>query len=105
MKALFKAFLQALRIASGKSRGRHSPVGVAKALHLLAPRLFPLWDFEIARQYRCDYVKDPAEAYAEFCVLIRDLGVDLHPKVPPSEKSLVKRIDEYNYAKYTKHWI
>lgn len=29
------------------------PVGAAKALHLLAPKLFPLWDRKIAKAYKC----------------------------------------------------
>src|ERR1051325_5999064 len=45
-------FLDALRICEGKKKGVGSPVGVAKALHLLAPGFFPLWDEKIAKAYR-----------------------------------------------------
>ena len=48
---LFKEFLEALQIDSGKYSGRKSPVGVSKALHLLAPNFFPIWDNRIARAY------------------------------------------------------
>jgi len=43
---LFDAFLDALR-----GRERRSPVAAAKALHLLAPTFFPLWDTQIALAY------------------------------------------------------
>lgn len=51
--ALFASALEALAIAEGKSQGHRSPVGVAKALHLLAPSFFPLWDKAIADAYGC----------------------------------------------------
>lgn len=50
---VFGSALGALEIADGKSRGRRSPVAVAKTLHLLAPRFFPLWDAAIAKDYGC----------------------------------------------------
>jgi hypothetical protein len=53
MKRLFRDFLRALKICEGKMRGRKSPVAVAKALHLLAPKFFALWDDKIARAYNC----------------------------------------------------
>ena len=43
VEALFNRFEQAL-----------GPVGAVKSLHLLAPNLFPLWDREIAKRYRCE---------------------------------------------------
>src|SRR5262245_45793670 len=44
IRRLFQDFLEALKICQGKCKGRRTPVGVAKALHLLAPAFFPLWD-------------------------------------------------------------
>src|SRR5437868_5259880 len=41
IKSLFQQFLEALKICEGTVKGRRSPVGVAKALHLLAPAFFP----------------------------------------------------------------
>jgi len=102
---LFRALLDALQISEGKSRGRKSPVGAAKALHLLAPAFFPLWDGAIALHYGCFYAADPPGAYFRFCGLIRDIAVDLSQKLSNSPKSILKRIDEFNYAKYTKNWI
>jgi hypothetical protein len=39
---LFKEFLKALQIDSGKIQGRTSPVAVSRALHLLTPGFFPI---------------------------------------------------------------
>jgi hypothetical protein len=53
IKALFGEFLVALTIAEGRSKGKRSPVAVAKALHLLAPGFFALWDKAIGGSSRC----------------------------------------------------
>lgn len=102
---LFRAFLRALRIRSGKKRGQRSPVAVAKTLHLLAPRFLPLWDDAIARAYRCHYVGfDAAERYLAFCETMRALADRVRPWVRRDERPLLKVIDEYNYARYTQGW-
>jgi hypothetical protein len=70
IKPLFQAFLEALRICEGKCKGRGTPVGVAKALHLLAPGFFPIWDEKNARAYDCYYSKDAPGQYGSsqmFC--------------------------------------
>jgi hypothetical protein len=46
--ALFSALSTALRLATND---RESPVSCAKALHLLAPDFFPIWDQYIAPAY------------------------------------------------------
>jgi hypothetical protein len=102
---LFEQFLAVLAIAEGTKNGARSPVAVAKALHLLAPGFFPLWDKKIAQEYCCDYSTRPAEKYVAFvkksqCMARRLQSVDL-----PAGKTLLKLIDEYNYAKYTKGWV
>jgi hypothetical protein len=44
-KSLFNDFLEALKTPPrNDKKERKSPVAVAKALHLLAPHFFPLWD-------------------------------------------------------------
>lgn len=53
---IFNIFLDVLQIDSGKRKGRKSPVAVAKALHLLAPKFFPIWDEKIAKKYECYYL-------------------------------------------------
>ena len=105
IKSLFGKFLNALRIATGKKKGTKSPVAVAKALHLLAPGFFPLWDDEIARAYHCHYSYKPEEKYLSFCYKIKEIAVQIPPSISMGNKTLLKLIDEYNYAKYTKEWI
>jgi len=82
-----------------------SPVAVAKALHLLAPNFFPLWDGKIARAYRCYYNDRPAEKYVSFCKITKTMVEKLRNCVSRQDKTAVKMIDEYNYSKYTQKWI
>jgi hypothetical protein len=107
IKHLFQQFLDALRIHDGKKKGAKSPVAVAKALHLLAPDFFPLWDYKIARAYGCAYSSNPAEKYHVFFRKSKDMAERLQSSVNPNSmgKTLLKLIDEYNYAKYTQGWI
>jgi len=105
VKHLFVQFLDALQIDSGKKKGDKSPVAVAKALHLLAPDFFPLWDKGIAEAYDCQYGKEPAESYVSFCKIMRGMAGRIGQYVTRSGKTLLKLIDEYNYSKYTKKWI
>lgn len=82
------------------------PVGTAKALHLLAPHFFPLWDRKIAKEYRVPLVKagSNGERYWRFmlisqrqCRALRSAGrVRFNP---------LKALDEYNYCRYTKGWL
>lgn len=101
IRRLYGEFLIALQIASGKSAKKQSPVAVAKALHLQAPAFFPLWDDKIARAYDCHY------KYIPFMRKMHALAKILSPQVNARTigKTLLKLIDEYNYAKYTKAWI
>ena len=101
IKGLFLTFLDALRTERGKS-----PVAVAKALHLLAPDFLPLWDYEIARAYACYYGRDPGKKYVTFAYKMQALARQLQEHVPPDcGRTLLKLIDEYNFAKHTKHWV
>lgn len=91
--------------------GVQSPVSAAKALHLLAPNFFPLWDQNIAPAYGCPYTAEFASvAYVVFARRIRLLAILISDQLaddttPQKEwllrKPLLKRIDEYNYMKYT----
>ncbi|MBI4758911.1 MAG: hypothetical protein HY871_02910 [Chloroflexi bacterium] len=105
IKELFTRFLEALQINAGKMEGRKSPVAVAKALHLLAPNFFPLWDGKIAQAYGCYYNENPAEKYVSFCKIIKTIADEVRNYIDRSDKTLVKLIDEYNYSKYTQGWI
>ncbi len=106
VRQLFLAFLEALRIKEGKKKDTRSPVAVAKALHLLAPDFLPLWDDKIARAYGCHYSIEPDQKYVAFTYKMQALARQLQEHVPPGcGKTLLKLIDEYNYAKHTKGWI
>jgi hypothetical protein len=104
---LFEEFLTALEISDGSKAGTQSPVATAKALHLLAPDYFPLWDDKIARAYGCYYSYDPSARYLAFMKLCKQIAATLQPAIDGQDtgKTLLKLIDEYNYAKYTKGWV
>ena len=105
IKDLFAKFLEALQIAAGKGQGRRSPVAVAKTLHLLAPKFFPLWDDKIARAYGCYYSENPDEKYISFCKITKTVADKVRNYIDRPDKTLIKLIDEYNYSKYTQGWI
>lgn len=105
IKDLFANFLEALQIASGKKQGTKSPVAVAKALHLLAPDFFPIWDAAIAQEYGCHYSNNPGEQYVSFCKRTKAMADTVRDYIDDPSKTLCKLIDEYNYSRYTKQWI
>lgn len=84
------------------------PAGVSKVLHILAPKFFPLWDKYIAKAYNpTTYVKprlftktgvSSETAYINFMYQVAHQLKQLE-KVP---EMALKRLDEYNYLRYTK---
>ena len=103
VKELFRAFTVATR-RKNKRGVQESPVAAAKALHLLCPDFLPLWDDWIAWEY--GYALMWSEDYVSFCWQMKEFATAIKPFVPPADdRSLLKRIDEFNYAAYTKHWI
>jgi hypothetical protein len=106
-----------------KCGNKRSPVAVSKALHLLAPNFFPLWDDDISEAYDCcwessdtasttylvfmEKMKDLSqrivETYLSRANVNRDASKSAICRVAsvnvPFTKSLLKIIDEYNYAK------
>ncbi len=104
IKNVFNQFNQALK---RKVDNRKSPVSVAKALGLLAPDFLPIWDSNIAFEYNCSYFSDSADdPYLRFCKKMKIMAGRVREFAPdPDDRSLLKRIDEYNYSKYTMHWI
>ncbi len=101
---LFKKLLQALK---RQADGALSPVSVAKVFGVLAPNFLPIWDSNIAFRYDCPYFSDTADwPYLRFCYKMKTLSEAVQSYVPrPDDRSLLKRIDEYNYSKYTMYWI
>lgn len=77
------------------------PVGSAKALNLIAPSFFPLWDNPISYHYGVGLC---AYGYIMFMLISRfqvgKLDGALRDDLPP-----LKVIDEFNYCKFTKGWI
>ncbi len=107
IKSLFIEFFNALENKKGQS-----PVAVAKTLHLLSPNFFPLWDRRIAQAYRCNYNNHPEEQYIKFSYIIKGIAAEVSEYNEVKEimkdnpnKTLLKLIDEYNYSKYTQHWV
>jgi len=103
---LFDRFLTSLRRIDSKGSKTKSPVAVAKALHLLSPAFFPLWDESIANGYGFNYGTEPAGKYYLFCGKMKAIAetVGSYDNIP-EDVTILKLIDEYNYAKYTKKWI
>ncbi len=119
-KKLFIDFSYALR---STKTGTISSVAAAKALHLLAPFFFPLWDQKIASAYVGRNYNRP-EKYLEFMHRIRkfiarirslktnDDFLDKYEAksleeidINSRKFSILKLIDEFNYSKFTKKWI
>ena len=81
------------------------PVGAAKALHVLAPRFFPLWDRNIAADCGCRLVKSGANAprYWDFMEITREEVVALGGEARCGE-DVLKRLDELNYC-HARGWL
>jgi hypothetical protein len=101
---LFRDFLFALKRMKDSAK---SPVSVAKALSLFAPGFLPIWDSNIAHVYNCFYLSDTdGTTYARFCNKMKLLGEKIRFCLPEKDdRPLLKRIDEYNYSKFTMHWV
>jgi len=82
------------------------PVGAAKALHLLAPLFFPLWDRAIARAYVLSLGKwgTNGDRYCRFMEIVKEQVQNLGGN-QPNGRNLLKAIDEYNYCKYSRGWM
>ena len=81
------------------------PVGASKALHLLAPRFFPLWDRAIAKAYGLALRErgKNTDRYHRFMEITKRQYEALVGK-HSTRQNLLKLLDEYNYSHYTKHW-
>jgi hypothetical protein len=79
------------------------PVGAAKALHLLVPTLFPLWDRRIARRYSCS-LKTGANGpnHLKFMQICQ---AQLRQLADQGTPCTLKSLDEFNYRKFTKGWV
>ncbi len=126
IKALFAEALAALKSTRD---GRKSPVAVAKTLHIIAPRFFPLWDGAIARGRSCRWYRSSAAAskYIAFMNDSQTIATSLEARYKQKQgkaglpearnlaaalskqcgrsKTILKFLDEYFFAKYTGRWI
>lgn len=112
IESIYADFLDSL-ISRGKSRNKnagkvsYSPVSVGKALHLLCPIFFPLWDDKIAKSYGClwNSSKSSFDYYWKFIMIVKEQICQLYkePNKPSelNEINPLKLIDEYNYVKFT----
>lgn len=79
------------------------PVGAAKSLHLLAPAFFPIWDRAIAQSYGLGLTKGSnGSKYVTFMLICQAQHAHL---VALGLEPNLKRLDEFNYCKFTKGWI
>lgn len=80
------------------------PVGAAKALHLLAPEFFPLWDRKIAEAYGIclGTAGENGTEYVRFMLIAMEQMTGLQPHV--ELRGILKRLDEFNYCRFTKEW-
>ena len=85
----------------------YSPVSVGKALHLLCPTFFPLWDNKIAKSYDCLWRSSTSsfDNYWKFMGINKQQIFRLYKdhNIPSDLNGLnpLKLIDEYNYARFT----
>jgi hypothetical protein len=82
-------------------------VGAAKALSLLSPRFFPIWDTKIAIAY-LGYGWATRKAPAEHYLTFIDYAIEqCTAAVTEAEfgEVLLKTLDEWNYAVWTKGWM
>jgi hypothetical protein len=77
------------------------PVGAAKALHLLAPRFFPIWDREVARRLRVSLGRTGTNERRYWTLMLIAKSQCLDLRQQGGEHNLLKAIDEYNYCKFT----
>ncbi len=88
------------------------PVGAAKALHVLAPGLLPLWDSDIAGHYRLKLgpARTNGERYWQFIQIAKQQCEEIRREVTPGQPAtelaqagvgLLKLIDEWNIVNIT----
>ena len=91
----------------GEFRALLGPVGAAKSLGLLNPRVFPLWDTAIADAYigyawgRDGAPPDHYRLFVRHCIEQCTTNVSEQQFGP----TLLKTLDEWNFCVWTKGWI
>ena len=78
----------------GLFRTECGPVGAGKALHVLAPKFFPLWDNGIAQSYGVS----TESGYFQFMNAVKAQVLNLPEEIAPGVTAL-KVLDEWNYLR------
>jgi hypothetical protein len=81
------------------------PVGAAKALHLLAPTFFPLWDRTIAKKYRVPLDGPYTKAGNYWSFMWTSKRQNRALIADGYKGNALKAIDEWNYCHLSKGWI
>ena len=113
IEEIYKHLLVALKNTGkmgNKNEGKetYSPVSVAKALHLLCPNFFPLWDDKIAIGYGCRWYNSiiSFDKYWKFIRLtacqVKKLESERSAGNHGTKVGTLKLVDEYNYVHFTK---
>lgn len=79
------------------------PVGAAKALHLLAPAVFPIWDGAITIAYHCRLGPRGTNGvrYTAFMAITARQCRSLATQ-GDAPADMLKALDEWNYVRYTR---
>lgn len=112
-KKIYGDFLISLRSIGKKGSDNEgkisfSPVSVGKALHLLCPSFFPLWDNKIALAYGCKWSSNETsfDDYWKFIkvskIQARNLERSKNRPASLETTEILKLMDEYNYLHFTK---
>jgi hypothetical protein len=76
----------------GIFRAECGPVGAGKALHILGPSFFPMWDDAIASNYGVE----KETGYFRFVNILKQEVINLPQEITPGVTAL-KALDEHNY--------
>ncbi len=122
-------FVEALKALAYSKQRKTTPVGVAKALHTLAPAFFPIWDGDIAKGCGCNWLtsKQSPEKYITYMGYTQEAVASLEAQFAKGDKraglpvaasladslsqlagrpkTMLKFLDECLYSKYTQGWI
>lgn len=81
-------------------------VGAPKAMHVIAPAFFPLWDNYIAPAYGITLGAPGrnTDSYLAFMEIVKQQAAHVRV-ILPSRPDVLKALDEYNYCRYSKAWI
>jgi len=103
VKEWFKELLDILAITTKRGQRRRSGIAVVKTLHLLNPKIFPLWDEYIAEAYLGNVDTKRFDHYWKFKKFV-DIQYEWYKEnFEEVEKAkFYKKLDELNYVLFTR---